>query len=555
MTTRAGRRPRGASVIAEFGLTFSRQAQRLDGKRWPSTKWQKDPVGFAYFILGVSLWSFQVTLLEAIRDHRHVAVAGGRKIGKDFAVAVAALWWYASFEDARVFMLAPSGKQLDGIVYRDIQKLFARAGRCVDCRRSNPTGPTPCQHSAILTGKVGSLARTGITAPDLREIKGQTAIGEGGLRGFSGAKILAIEDEASDIKDDFDRALVGNLAGEDCHRVAISNPTRATGFFFDAFHAQREIFHCIQQSSLDNPNLKGQGPRIPGLADAEWVRERAIAWGRESPEWKANVEGRFVYAEQGQIFTAERVHESEDRHETTAAHGRLHIGIDVAGGEEGSDESAFAWRRGQKQLGLVARRLPTPEGHLVEALAIIAGCPTPGEDIPRIVIDRGAEIGAKVWGVFVAHLDAHPDAFDLVGVFSSDRAVRMPHHYDRVRDELAASLADWMREGGAILTDLKLQRELTAQRWDPHFIARSKMVQKKEIRRLLGRSPDRFDATCLMTWGPRYEGATAEEPGHEARAEETQPDPYDAETETTFDPYVSAFDPYAGLGGSGGADS
>ena len=119
-----------------------------EGTRWPSPRWQADPVGFAKTILGVELWSFQRELLEAIRDHRHVAVAGGRKIGKDFAVAIAALWWFASFERARVLLLAPTSKQLDGIVYREIRMVYALSGRCLDCKLSDPEGPRPCSHSA-----------------------------------------------------------------------------------------------------------------------------------------------------------------------------------------------------------------------------------------------------------------------------------------------------------------------------------------------------------------------------------------------------------------------
>jgi hypothetical protein len=172
--------------------------------------------------------------------------------------------------------------------------LFAGSGRCLDCKRAG-LEVRPCPHSAILTGKMGLLARNGIK-DGFREIIGMTSVNAGGLRGMSGARILAIEDEASDIKDDFDTSLVGNLAGADCVRVLISNPVKSWGFFHRAFHEERNLFHTMNVSTDTNPNIV-QGKNVfPGLADRVWLKEREIAWGRDSLHWIANVEGRFPKA-------------------------------------------------------------------------------------------------------------------------------------------------------------------------------------------------------------------------------------------------------------------
>ncbi len=494
--------------------TAERVALERQGAQWPSPRWQEDPVGFARMILGVALWAFQVEFLEAIRDQRHVAVAGGRKIGKDFVVGVAALWWYASFPKARVLLLGPTSKQIDGIAYREIRMLFFGSGRCLDCKLSDPTGPRPCPHSAVLTGNMSLLARNGIRAPDFREIVGMTAIAEGGLRGFSGGRILAIEDEASDIKDDFDTALVGNLAGADCHRAMISNPTRSVGAFYRAFHEERHLFKTMQVSTETNPNIVQGQDVYPGLADWQWLRERELAWGRGSIHWAANVEGRFPTAEQGQLFSIELVTlaSSPERYASADASGRLQLGIDVAGEGHEGDETAFCIRRGMRTLEPIhtARGL-SPDCILEVAREILdrhrdfSEC---DEDTkPIVCVDRDGGTGARVYDVFNAYRwrDQTTDReFKLVGFQGGQPPIgRMKDAYRWNRDVLFAGLVEWVKAGGSFPSDLRLEAELVALRWRDVAGGRSQLEPKSEMKDRLGRSPDRLDSLALSVYAPR----------------------------------------------------
>lgn len=529
----------GRSMAADVSLMARKLHEANEGRAWPAERWQSDPHGFANTILGVRLWSAQVEMVEAIRDHNAVAIAGGRKIGKDFALAVAALWWFASFPGARVFMTATSAKQIGGILYREVRMLYAQSGRCVACKELDPRAPPPCPHSAMLTGKLGELAFTGLVAPDMREVRGYTAKDAEGLAGFSGARILALVDEASGYPDHLHTAIVGNLAAQGCKEVLISNPTRGSGFFFDAFHAKAGGYKTIQVSSLTTPNVVEGREVFPGLASRDWVERRKAVWGEDSPLFAVHVKGEFVKAEEGAIFSVHAIAEASARWETTPAEGPIVMGIDPAGEGGKGDESAFALRRGKKIVSLFARRGLTPEGHLVHALGQLseAGGATAGK--PRIVIDREGETGAKVWGAFVAHCEANPNAFELAGVRSSERAHRKPLVYDRVRDELSAVLADWFRDGGAIPDDIKLHRDLNAFRWEGHVSGRTKAMSKDKMRLVLGRSPDRADAIALSCWMSTVYGATAEH--QEAAAPVASLDPY-AQMADAGD--VGGIDPY-----------
>ena len=54
------------------------------------------PLAFANDVLGVSLWSKQEEVLNALPDHRRIAVKSGNGLGKGFSAGVAVLWFLYS---------------------------------------------------------------------------------------------------------------------------------------------------------------------------------------------------------------------------------------------------------------------------------------------------------------------------------------------------------------------------------------------------------------------------------------------------------------------------
>ncbi|HYG67931.1 MAG TPA: hypothetical protein VD838_09735, partial [Anaeromyxobacteraceae bacterium] len=103
--------------------------------KWPSSKYRDDPVAFAHDILGVEPWSKQVEILEAVRDHKRVAIRSGHKTGKSNSAGILALWFYCSWPDARVVMSSTTSRQVDTILWRELSMLRSRGGRCLECKR------------------------------------------------------------------------------------------------------------------------------------------------------------------------------------------------------------------------------------------------------------------------------------------------------------------------------------------------------------------------------------------------------------------------------------
>jgi phage terminase large subunit len=510
---------------AVFGYMAAILRQRLwelglDGarNRFPLTRYQRDPGGFARDILGVVLMIEQLEIAQAIVDNRRVAVRGGRKVGKDFCLAVMAIWFYCCFEGARVRFTAVKFEQVDDIFWRQVRALLRDHGRCVACKRAGLM-VRPCPHSLLIpeAEDVAMMARTGLKCPhDDREIVGYTTREAEGAAGISGGNQLYIIDEASGVEDRIVEPIVGNLLGSDMGRlVLISNPTRTVGQFWRAFHeesAQWKTFHLSSRVIASK-----YGGRIPGIARLDEIEAEVKARGPESVFARVHIDGEFPEAEEGTIFELYAVKASIERWKTTPADGQLYVGVDVAGESGVGDETAIAIRRGRKCLAIETRRGMSPEEHLAYVLGVLTAHPSDDPNQrPVVIIDKGGEPGSKVWGVFVAYRTSQWEnpPFRLVGVDSSRKAQRDPKAYDRVRDELVANLADWVRSGGAIPDDPKLAEELTRYRWvEQRIQAANKLLDKKAMRQLLGRSPDRADALALACWVERHwRPPTATEP-------------------------------------------
>ncbi|HYG66550.1 MAG TPA: hypothetical protein VD838_02790 [Anaeromyxobacteraceae bacterium] len=540
----AKRRPGGQlkeapplTFASDFAASFFPALHAASGVQFPSPLYRKDPVRFAREILGVEPWSKQIDILEAVRDHPRVAIKSGHKVGKSHSASTLALWFYCSFEAARVVCTSTTARQVDEILWRELRMMHARSGRCVACKaelQRNPGAriPRPCPHSSLVDGELADTARTGLKSADFREIVGFTARQAEAVAGISGENVLYIVDEASGVAEEIFEAIEGNRAGS-ARLVLFSNPTRNEGEFHAAFNGKARFYKGITVSSASTPNVEAGERLVPGLATREWVEEKREEWGEKSPLYRVRVEGEFAEHEAGKIFSLHTIEQAEQRWHTARAEGRLYIGLDPAGERGRGDEIIYAPRRGRKLLELLPYQGLDEQGHLAELIRIVKRLRVPRET-PVVVVDREGSVGSKVYLAIRNYADANPGMFEVVGVRASDKALRQPELYDRMRDALAASLVAWFDAEGAIPEDAKLAKELHALEWSQRADGRSKVTPKDTLRKILGRSPDRYDALALSTWEPLSLREQAYEP---PPAAEREPDRYIA---STLDPYAGA---------------
>jgi phage terminase large subunit len=425
-------------------------------------RYRDDPVMFAREILGMDLTARQREIISAVRRGQRVSVASGHKVGKSTSLAVLALWFFCSFPGARVVITATTDRQVNGIIWKEVKRLVRQA------RVAIPGA-----------AEIKVRASSGLDDPEtFAEIRGYTASEAEAIAGISGEFILYLVDEASGVDDRIFEAIEGNRAGGNAWVFLISNPTRGDGVFYDSHHRDKDQWIPIHVDSRESPNVTGEWrtmheyhaatdewlPRtrmIPGMAVPAWVEEKLRNWGEDDPRFKMRVAGVFTVAEEAKVFQLAMIVAAQSRWEDTQPSGRLQIGVDPAGDGDGGDESAFVARRGNKVLEIRTRAGMSEAQHLDMILDVIATHNQKRELKPVVALDSEGEVGWKVY-CYLSEYASRTGDFTLMRVRTSNKAVRQPLIYDRLREEVYANAREWVRRGGAIPEHEKLEDDLHA---------------------------------------------------------------------------------------------
>lgn len=435
-----------------------------------------DPVVYANTCLGIRCWSRQAEFLRAVAEHTYTALRSGHKVSKSTSDAILALWWAQTRWRGIVVMTATAGHQLADILWPEVCRVYDNA-------------PVP------LGGKLSRDYHVGLRFPGGRRVFGKKPedTNPEAFAGVSSPNVLYLIDEASGFPDALIEAAWGNLGGGG-KMVATGNPTRTSGWYYEAFHEKAGLWHPIHIDSRESPNITGKEPPIPGLATAQWEADMARNFGRGSPAYSVRVEGNFPRAGDCTVNSLELIEAAKDRdrarHEAGEhAAGELRFGLDV--GRTGDDPSVLCAVRGNVAVRFDSKQ--GQEGDVVAGwvLSIVSDLRTDDDVRPLVRIDL-IGVGTSVYD----HLK-HERSIRAVGVNVSENA-NDPKRYQRKRDELWFAGQDFLKDGGSIPhDDAELHGELSAARYS--FDARGRYVveSKDEMKARLKRSPNRADAFNL----------------------------------------------------------
>ena len=483
MNTNASLQCSRVEALAQKRQQLRATHQQRTERPTPSPAAKADPVVYAEEVLGLRAWGRQAELLRAGRDFPRVTVTSGHKTGKTRSLAILA-WWFTSDPvarpEARVPMTSSSAGQLKRALWREVTALWRLAiARGYDL-------PEPALDPA-----------TGVRWPDGREIFGFSTKDAEKAAGVSGAWIKYLIDEASGVATTIFEAIEGNRAGGSngsTSTVLASNPTQQSGEFFESHHSKRGLYRPLSISSEDAAEST---PPIPGIATREWVAEKRREWGpdwRTSPIYAVRVLGRFPATATDAVMGLTMVLEAVARYSDAEPSGPLVIGLDVA--RFGDDETVAAPRRGKyvyPLLRLAPADGPETASHLLRALA----------DAGYLKGDAKPQVNVDANGIGVAVFDAlaRSDKVKAVAVNTSV-ASTSPDEYLNLRAELHFIGRDWLREGGALPDDAKLQAEMVAPKYRTDARGRIQVESKDDLKKRLpgGRSPDACDAWLLSLY-------------------------------------------------------
>lgn len=433
-------------------------------------------------MLGLKLWPRQAEILRAAAANPRVAVRSGHKIGKSTVAVVLALWFVCLFERARVVLTAPTGHQIEDVLWKELRRVYSDA--------ANPKKP-----GLPIGGRLYVTSDNGLQFDDEREVLGISTSKPENMAGISSPNMLFIVDEASGYDERIFEVIEGNRAGG-ARLVMFSNPTQTSGSFYDAFHGKREFWHTIHVSSEEAADTT---PRIPGLATREYIDERKSEWGTDSNLYAVRVLGNFPKQGDNAVVAVGHIAAALARWPAMANTSPLELGVDVA--RFGDDSSVIQPLRGFKAL----------EQIVFDGLDNVD---LAGEVLKHVRENRGDQLRVRVkvdtvgnGGGVADVLRRYPDEIELVEVNVGESSNVLDERtgrpkYPKLRDQVWFRTAAWLRDGGAIPPSPRLEGELSAPTYTFDEQARQKVESKADTKKRLGRSPDRADALGLAIYQP-----------------------------------------------------
>lgn len=436
-----------------------------------------DPVFFANNVLGVQPWSKQEEFLRLVAQFGRVAHKSGHKVSKSHSLAILALWWVVTREDARVCVTSASFHQVTNIVWREITQMYYDS--------IVPIG-----------GKMYRDPAMGLKFKNGNEIFGFSTDQPERAAGISAANILYLIDEASGVDEPVFEAMEGNMAAG-AKMVMCSNPTRTSGLFFDAFHSKRKYWHLMTTSSKDSPNVTGER-EVPGLARWPWIEEMAALYGEDSPFYHVRIAGDFPGQGSNAVIGLEIAERARRRYADASLEGALRVGIDVA--RYGDDETVIQAVRGIRPykpevfFGL--------KGHEVagEALNIIDKLRRNNEET-KVKVDA-IGLGTSPTD-FLEVMDRAKSSGVIVRPVTVSEVSDFPEKYHDLRTQLCFELRNWLDDEGSIPDDQQLMDEMVSPTYGFDVRGRMQLDSKDAERKLLGRSPDRRNALELAIYEAR----------------------------------------------------
>lgn len=387
-------------------MTPEQHEQHLDELEEKVGRWRADPVEAAWDLFEVELDPWQrETLTELLTGRGRVAVRACHGPGKTTIAAMAIIIFAATNYPYKIPCTSPSSHQLRDILWAELAKWVARmppafAAMFVLKGDRFEFEPEPKNCFAV--------ART--ARPEQPDA----------LQGFHSENLLAIVDEAPGVHDRVFEVARGALTGANARVLMIGNPTRTQGYFYDAFHADRALWHCIKVSAYDSARVS-----------SEYIDSMAATYGAESNVFRSRVLGEFPNADDNAVLSLEHIEESLGR--GISRFGDVAWGLDVA--RFGDDRSALAKTCSNALLEPI-KWWAKKETTQTVGIVVAEYDATPEPDKPTAIYVDSIGIGAGVVDQLAER------RLPVVGVNVSEAPSARSQH-NKLRDELWWLLREW----------------------------------------------------------------------------------------------------------------
>ena len=441
--------------------------------------WMGDAVAFTREALGVEKldpWQERaLRILSGPEPLVRLALVACKGPGKSFVLACAALWWFATRLDAQVICTSITGKNLKDGLWKEILGLFQRSEllRSIAEVRAERIIMKPRADDAAIGSRWFISARSWAQDAD------QSAQ-ESTLAGLHGPAMMYLGDEVGDYPAGVlaaADAMAANVEAEsECRIVVAGNPTDVAGPLYPIQSRFRDKWNII--------NITGDpdDPERSSRVSSKWAREQIEMYGRDHPFVRVNILGLFPLTALNTLLSPDEVTRATFRKISLLDYHWVEKRLSVDVARFGDDRTVIMLRQGVKAGPFVEMQGASNQD--VAARVALAVQRT-GASI--VIIDADGVGGGVFDALQVAGVKCH-------AVHSAGKPMD-PRYYNR-RAEMWSQLAEWVKDRGWLPQDNMLMQDLMAPKYTIHK-GKILIEEKEEIKRRLGRSPDRGDAAAL----------------------------------------------------------
>lgn len=433
-------------------------------------KIQSDPEWFFYFAWGdIYIWKALQDILAAIQaGETRIAIASGHGVGKTWLMARIVVWYMTAYAPAKVITTAPTWMQVKDVLWSEIRSSIAKS--------QVPLGGTILDVRWKLSDDHFAMGLS------TRESVEQRDFGSTKMQGFHAPRLMIVMDEAAGVPKEIWTGAESLATGQNNLIIAIGNPTVPHGPFYDCFRSP--LWHKIYIDCTDHPNVTGD-TLIEGCVTTEWIENKKIEWGEQSPLYQAKVHGRFPEEGEDSMFS---LNDIEICKYIPAKEGPVFLGVDVA--RFGSDETVIYSKVGNEYiLEKVMGKSSVPE-----TIRAVEEVYKRHNKIEKICVDDTGVGGGVTDGLQESEMILCP----VLGVNNAEKP-RDTERFLNKKAEMFWNLSDDVKYHRVRLPqeDDKTVSQLSTVRKIITGKGLIKIMSKEEMKRKGYKSPDRADAMAL----------------------------------------------------------
>jgi hypothetical protein len=497
------------------------------------TKYQTEPAKFCSEILGCTLTDQQNEIAQSLLNNKITCIQSANSVGKTFLAAKLGVWFYKCFPNSVVLTTsAPPLQNLSNILWGEIGKTVnENKGLFTDSNSTYLKLRNKQNEKWSLFGR--AIPKTG--SPSDREAQ---------FSGLHEQYMLFILDEGDAIPEEVYRGIESCMSGGRLIRLLVLfNPRSKTG---PVYKLIREGAKVLKLDAFNHPNVisgkeivpggavsreitverickysrrKAEGEefstdspkwfRVPDFLDSEAYKKHALIGG----EWRYIIDEKLSYMvlarypsqSSQQLISLDWIQAAINRRKmwiaqygNTMPEGQKVMGLDVA--DEGDDKNAIIIRQG----GWTSQ-VETWDGVDLNNTAERAAKKAKRYNIKTVFVD-GNGVGAGVPTTIRNYWRAIKYEGKAEKVMVSEAATLRNEDVKlfRLRDQLAWRCREWLRNDMSAMlpNDQDLIDELTAIEYSENEKGEIIITKKKDLKKALGRSPDKADALFLTFTPP-----------------------------------------------------